>query len=83
MIKLFKRKRKGLEMLRMRFRVTYQTSNRAGSLYVPVGPDRYEIVEIDASIGKALDELIKKEIGVKVERNPESIYIYAIEMLQL
>jgi hypothetical protein len=50
-------------------------------LYVPVGPDRYEIVEIDTDTGKAPDELIKKEIGVKVERNPESVYIYAIEML--
>ncbi|MCP3764100.1 hypothetical protein NLX67_17250 [Domibacillus sp. A3M-37] len=67
----------------MKFGVTYQTSKRVGSLYMPAGPDRYEIVEIDASIGKAPDELIKKEIGVKVERNPESIYIYAIEMVQL
>ncbi|WP_046181058.1 hypothetical protein [Domibacillus tundrae] len=65
----------------MRFGVTYQTSKRAGSLYVPIGPDRYEIVEIDTGTGKASGELIKKEIGVKVERNPESVYIYAIEVL--
>ncbi len=81
MIRLFKIKRKGLEMLKMRFGVTYQTSKRVGSLYIPVGPDRYEIVEVDAGIGKAPDELIKKEIGVKVESNPESVYIYAIKVL--
>ena len=65
----------------MRFGVTYQTSERVGALYIPIGPERYDIVEIDTSIGKAPDELIKKEIGVKVERNPESIYVYAIEMI--
>jgi hypothetical protein len=83
MIRLFRRKRKGLEMLKMIFGVTYQTSERVGSLYMPVGPDRYEIVEINAGSGKAPDELIKKEIGVRVESNPESVYIYAVEMLQL
>jgi hypothetical protein len=60
MIRLFKRKRKGLEVLQMKFGVTYQTSKRVGSLYMPVESDRYEIVEIDAGIGKAPDELIKK-----------------------
>ena len=44
----------------MKFGVTYQTSKRVGSLYMPVESDRYEIVEIDAGIGKAPDELIKK-----------------------
>ncbi|MET1030818.1 hypothetical protein [Domibacillus tundrae] len=66
----------------MGFGVTYQTSKRVGSLYMPVGPDRYEIVEINASIGKAPEELIKKEVGVRVESNPESVYIYAVEVLQ-
>ncbi|MCP3762385.1 hypothetical protein NLX67_08275 [Domibacillus sp. A3M-37] len=66
----------------MRFGVTYQTSKRVGSLYMPVGPDRYEIVEINSSIGKAPEELIKKEIGVRVESNRESVYIYAVEVLQ-
>ncbi|WP_046181257.1 hypothetical protein [Domibacillus tundrae] len=66
----------------MRFGVTYQTSKQVGSLYMPVGPDRYEIVEINAGIGKAPEELIKKEIGVRVENNPESVYIYAVEVLQ-
>ncbi|WP_155894743.1 MULTISPECIES: hypothetical protein [Bacillaceae] len=66
----------------MRFGVTYQTSERVGSLYMPVGPDRYEVVKIASGIGKVADELIKKEIGIKVASNPESVYIYAIEVLQ-
>lgn len=68
-------------MLKMKFGVTYQTSERVGMLYMPVGPEKYDIVEIDVSIGKAPDELIKKEIGLKVESNPESIYVYAIEVV--
>lgn len=70
-------------MLKVIFGVTYQTSERVGSLYIPVGPDRYEIVEINVSSGKPLEELIKQEIGIRVESNPESVYLYTVEMLQL
>lgn len=45
----------------MKFGVAYQTSERVGTVYMPVGPEKYDIVEINASIGKAPDELIKKK----------------------
>jgi hypothetical protein len=72
---------KDKEMMKLRAGVRYQTSKLVGSLYMPDGPERYEIVEIDISLGRDLEELIKREIGVKAGSAPETLYVYTIEVL--
>jgi hypothetical protein len=72
---------KDKEMMKLKVRVRYQTSKLVGCLYVPDGPERYEIVEVDTSLGREPEELIKREIGVKAGSAPEILYVYTIEVL--
>jgi hypothetical protein len=72
---------KDKEMMKLKVGVRYQTSKLVGGLYMPDGPERYEIVEIDISLGRNPEELIKSEIGRKAGSASEILYVYTIEVL--